>query len=518
MDQALSACSAKVRGDISRQTGMRGSKDLAHVNEVRDNGRGAMGKLIVGMGRLTKIRIASALRMAWRDFGARLSAACAVIMLAALSAGCAVPGASAQDAWWESIQGGGATDFSNSGNRRSSTSAPVISATRDPLNDLRTGPTPWRSDIMLNATAAAIEKYEKIVANGGWPVVPEGRLMRVNESDERVPILRRRLRISGDLPKSTRYYSSEEFDSELEEALKRFQTRHGLRPTGRMDRSVYSHVNITAAERLAQLRLNLQRLQGLAGNADGRYIFVNVPAFQLEAVSNYEVVQRHRVIVGKPDRQTPDISTLIRGLNFFPEWRVPESVAKLDLIPRLRTEPQYLVEEGIRVFDGYLGPELDRSTINWSDPVVAKYWFKQDSGERNALGLVRIDMSNEHNVYMHDTPLKSLFGQRSRSFSAGCVRVEDVFDLVDWIANEEMGWGKKGQAQAVVAGGQPLTVQLTRPVPVVFGYVTAWAEPRSGLIQFRPDIYGRDGSARRNHIPDEEAGAATAAAAQILAP
>lgn len=439
-----------------------------------------------------------------------------VVALGIALAGCSVSGASAQDAWWESIQGGGATDFSSSGNRRSSTSAPVVNPARDPLDDLRAGPTPWRSDVMLDAVAGAIQRYEKIVANGGWPRVPEGRLMRVNESDPRVPVLRRRLRVSGDLPASTRYYQSEEFDSELEEGVKAFQRRHGLRPTGRIERSVYSHLNVTAAERLDQLRLNLQRLQTLAGNADGRYIFVNVPAFQLEAVSDFKVEQRHRVIVGKPDRQTPDISTLIKGLNFLPEWRVPESVAKLDLIPRLRTEPQYLMEEGIRVFDGYLGPELDRSTINWSDPVVAKYWFKQDSGERNALGLVRIDMTNEHNVYMHDTPMKQLFGQRGRSFSAGCVRVEDVFDLVDWIAREEPGWGQKGQAKATAHAGQPLTLELTRPVPVVFGYITAWAEPRSTMVQFRPDIYNRDGSSMHQHVPDEEAPPAAAAAA--LAP
>ena len=163
-----------------------------------------------------------------------------------------------------------------------------------------------------------------------------------------------------------------------------------------------------------------------------------------------------------------------------------------DLIPRLRKEPEYLNQEGIRVYDGsYDGPEIPATQIDWSAVDQNRIRFKQDPGDRNALGLVRLDMSNEHGVYMHDTPMKNLFDQRGRAFSAGCVRVQGVMDLVEWVAQGEAGWEQPGRVRDVLAAGQALDLQLSRPVPVIFAYFTAWAEP-NGEVQFRPDLYGRD--------------------------
>ena len=232
-----------------------------------------------------------------------------------------------------------------------------------------------------------------------------------------------------------RYYASQTYDSEVEEGVKRFQIRHGLKPSGTIVQSMYPVLNITAEQRLSQLKLNFERLRALGscGNEE-RYVFVNVPAFQLEAVEQREVEQRHRIIVGRNERQTPDVHTVIKALNFFPYWRVPDSIAMLDLVPLAQKTPEYLVNEGIRVFNGYNGPELDRSTIDWTSPQVTNYKFKQDPGDKNALGLVRLDMSNEHGVYMHDTPMKKLFDQRSRPFSAGCVRVQEVVQLAEWLS------------------------------------------------------------------------------------
>ena len=391
----------------------------------------------------------------------------------------------------------------------------------EPLNDLRPDATPWRSDVMLDAMSAAIEQYQRIVDQGGWPEVPAGRMMRAGDEDSRVPILRKRLRASGDMPAKSQYYSSETFDSELEEAVKRFQSRNGIRPTGRIERSVYAVLNTTAQERLDQLKLNYERLRGLMqGGIEDRYVLVNVPAFQLEAVERYEVQLRHRVIVGRTERQTPEVRATIKALNFFPYWRVPDSVATLDLVPRLKKEPEYLTNEIIRVFDGYNGPEVNPQTIDWNAPQVANYKFKQDPGDKNALGLVRIDMQNEHGVYMHDTPMKKLFDQRNRSFSAGCVRVQEVFQLAEWIAKYEPGWEQPGRVQEVLAQGQALDLTLTRPIPVYFTYITAWAEPSTGRVEFRPDIYGRDhpaSSTPRMWVdPDEER--PPAAAANALAP
>jgi murein L,D-transpeptidase YcbB/YkuD len=341
---------------------------------------------------------------------------------------------------------------------------------------------------------AAIDRYQELVSIGGWPTVPPGRMMREDEEDERVPILRRRLGLSGDLAARTTPYNNNVFDAELTAAVRRFQRRHGLRQTGRVERSSYPALNTTAEERLAQLRLNLRRIRELMAERVGnRYILVNIPAFQLEAVENFEVQQRHRVIVGRTARQSPVIKATVRALNFFPYWRVPDSVAHLDLIPRLMKEPDYLQKEQIRVLTGsYNGPEVDPYNMDWRQVDATKIRFRQDPGPQNALGLVRLDMPNAEGVYMHDTPMKPLFNQRGRAYSAGCVRVQDVFTLVEWLARYEPGWEQPGRVQEALANGQALDLNLTRPVPVYFAYITAWAEP-DGRIYFRPDIYSRDG-------------------------
>jgi murein L,D-transpeptidase YcbB/YkuD len=420
-----------------------------------------------------------------------------VLGIIAALALCAAPAhaQAAQANWWESITGYGTPDYTGRRGEEGEQERERERAARysQPPDDLRPDPTPWRSDEMIGAIQAAIERYQYIVDSGGWPLVPAGRMMREGDDDERVAILRRRLQISGDLRQRAAPYNNYTYDEELAEAVRSFQRRNGLRTTGRVERSTYPALNITAEERLAQLRLNLGRVRELLSQpAEDRYILVNIPAFQLEAVEKYEVQQRHRVIVGRTERQSPSVKATVRALNFFPYWRVPESVAHLDLIPRLVKEPDYLEKEKIRVLNGVNGAEVNPMSVNWGSPEALKLKFRQDPGPQNALGLVRIDMPNEHTVYMHDTPMKNLFSQRSRAFSAGCVRVENVFDLADWIARYEPGW-QPGRAQAIVEGGQAVDVNLTRPVPVHFVYITAWAE-RDGDVEFRPDIYGRDGA------------------------
>ncbi|WP_414463149.1 L,D-transpeptidase family protein [Hyphomicrobium sp. DY-1] len=410
---------------------------------------------------------------------------------------------------WEQLQ-------RNYGADTSTNSAPIDRAPQR-LDDLRPDSTPWRSDTMLNAISAAIEHYQQIVSAGGWPLVPPGRMMREGDDDDRVPILRKRLRITGDLSSKSTYYDSTTFDSELTDAVKHFQKRNGLRETGRIERSVYPVLNITAEQRLAELKLNYDRIKGLMQNVEERYVLVNIPAFQAEAVDKFEVQLRFRTIVGRPERETPEVAAMIRNINFYPYWHVPQSIATLDLIPRLKKEPGYLSDEGIRVYTGN-GQELDPKTVDWSSPQTATYRFRQDPGAKNALGLLRLDMTNQYGVYMHDTPMKTLFDQRSRPFSAGCVRVQNVVDLADWIAHNEPGWGEPGSVRKQLALGQPMELKLTRPVPVHFVYITAWAEPSTGEVQFRQDIYGRDGSALKSGYERDDGDAPNAASAAALAP
>lgn len=402
--------------------------------------------------------------------------------------------------WWEGITSFGAPDYS--GRRASLERTPPR---QDTLNDLRPNEVPWRSDEMLAAMEQAIARYEAIVNKGGWPLIPGTRMLRPGDDDERVAYLRRRLMATGELPRSASY-NDYAFDSAVEQAVIRFQENNGLRTNGRVDQPTLAALNMTAEERLAQLKLNHGRILELVRQPlEERYVLVNIPAFQLEAVERFQTVLRHRVVVGRSGRETPTLKATIRNINFFPYWRVPDSVAQLDVFPRLVNEPDYLAKERIRVLSGdFNGPEVDPTAIDWSQASARVIKLKQDPGPQNALGLVRIDMQNEHGVYMHDTPMKALFQQRARAFSAGCVRVQDVFQLVEWILRYEPGWERPGQVQAVLDQGQALDIQLSRPIPVYFAYITAWAEP-DGRISFRPDIYRRDGATAMADVADPEA-------------
>jgi murein L,D-transpeptidase YcbB/YkuD len=461
--------------------------------------------MIVGMGMSDNCGDGVFGRTRWMMSIRPLALFSAGLCLAVMGLGLSGAQAQTQEArWWEQIPGFGTPGASTSGRRGESAKEREQA---QELNDLRTDPTPLRSDAMLAALDDAIARYQQIASNGGWAPIPGTRMIRPGDDDDRVPLVRRRLTISGDLRQQQGGYQSFAFDGALEAAVRRFQERHGLRVSGRVDQPTLQAMNVPAHARLAQLRLNQQRIRDLMGQRiEDRYIMVNAPAYQLEAVDRQNVEQRHRVIAGKPERQTPTVRATIRALNFFPYWRVPESVASLDLIPKLQKEPDYLAKEQIRVLTGsFNGPEINANNIDWRQVDATKIRFRQDPGPQNALGLMRIDMPNEHGVYMHDTPMKKLFDQRARAFSAGCVRVQDVFSLGAWIARDEPGGYDRQRIEEILAGGQAMDINLTRPVPVYFTYVTAWAEP-DGHVEFRPDIYGRDGlkelSSDRERDPD----------------
>ncbi|WP_425457226.1 L,D-transpeptidase family protein [Blastochloris sulfoviridis] len=346
---------------------------------------------------------------------------------------------------------------------------------------------PTLSPQTLAATEQALQVYAGIVARGGWPTVPEAGRLRVGMRHRAVPALRQRLAASGDLDPAAGV--SDVFDSYVEAGVRRFQARHGLQADGVVRESSYRALNVPADVRLRQLETNLGRLKAMSGFLGNRFITVNIPAAQLEAVENGAVVSRHTAIVGKPDRPSPVLSVKIQEVNFNPFWTVPVSIIRKDLIPKMQAEPEYLAKYKIRVYDGR-GRELDPRQINWYSEEAVNYQFRQDPGEQNSMGSVRINMPNQHAVYMHDTPQKNLFGEDRRFDSSGCVRVQNVRDLVTWILAGSQ-WARP-QIDSVIRSGERADAKPVAPVPVYWVYVTAWATS-DGVVQFREDIYNRDG-------------------------
>jgi L,D-transpeptidase YcbB len=334
----------------------------------------------------------------------------------------------------------------------------------------------------------SIMDYQNIVAQGGWPEVPANKKLQLGVSDPDVQALRKRLMVSGDL--SQRAGISDSFDTYVDAAVKRFQTRHGLPGDGVMGQYTYAAMNISAPVRLGQLETNLTRLQAQAGTLGERYVNVNIPAAQVEAVENDRVVLRHTAIVGKIDRQSPIVNSKINEIIVNPYWNAPISIVRKDIIPLMRKNPNYLKDNHIRLFAPN-GAEVDPTTVDWSTEEAAKYLFRQDPSTINAMASVKINFPSPDGVYMHDTPQQSLFNKLMRFDSSGCVRVQNVRDLVTWILRDTPGWDRQRFEQTIKSGVNT-PVPVTNPVPVYFTYVTAWSTG-DGVVQFRDDIYGRDG-------------------------
>lgn len=349
---------------------------------------------------------------------------------------------------------------------------------------------PTLADANVGPLKAAIKQYADIVTAGGWRPLSSKQELQVGNSGELVEQLRKRLEVTGDLKSDGGFTST--FDFYVEQAVKRFQKRHGLTPTGFVDKTTIMALNVPASSRLRQLRLNLARLQGLNASKAQKYILVNIPAAQLEAIENDQVVSRHAGVVGKLDRQTPILSSHVAKVSFNPYWTVPPTVLREDLVPKARdyakSGKDILETYHMTAFDPS-GRKLSGREINWESEEVFNYTYRQDPWEDNSMGFVKIHFPNKHAVFMHDTPSKSLFGRNFRADSSGCVRVQNVEQLVAWILKEE-GWSMDRVAE-IKRTAETLDVTPKKQIPVVLAYITAWTTP-DGEVQFRRDIYGND--------------------------
>ena len=348
--------------------------------------------------------------------------------------------------------------------------------------------TPIFAPQTIQYVEEAIRDYQTIVSSGGWPVVPANKKLQLGVSSPAVKVLRERLMISGDLPR--RAGLSNQYDSYVDSAVRRFQARHGLPADGVLGRYSFAALNIPADIRLGQLQTNLVRLRSMSGFLGNRYVMVNIPAAQIEAVEGGRVAQRHTAIVGRLSRQTPILNSKIHEFNLNPYWNAPVSIVKKDIIPLMQKDPQYLTDNKIRVFDRNKN-ELDPQQINWNSDEAVNYHFRQDPGRINAMGSVKINFPNPHAVYMHDTPQQSLFGKLLRFESSGCVRVQNVRDLLVWLAKDTPGWSRRS-IESTIDSGERIDVKLAQAVPVYFTYISAWST-KDGVVNFRDDIYQRDG-------------------------
>ena len=383
----------------------------------------------------------------------------------------------------------GATVAPSAGPAPVKVAKPAVAKPKPPAREwaLSTDPTPSFQPETFFTTVKASEHYAKIVDAGGWPLVPGD--VGPTTHGPAVSALRRRLSVEGDLPDT--FANGQSWDPVLAGAVKHFQQRNGLRPSGIVSGATLKALNVPANVRFRQLASSAQRLAGINFNFEDRYVVVNIPSAAVETVENGVIAHRYVAVVGDTDHRSPEVQAKVQAINLNPTWTVPTSIIKNEIIPKMRKDPGWLAKSRIRILDNK-GQEVNVSAVDWTTQKAVNYTFRQDSGVHNSLGSIRIGMPNKDAVYMHDTPSKSFFGRADRFLSHGCVRVQGVYDLAAWLLEGTPGkdaaaWDKLSLAAVT----EREDVKLAKPVPVIWVYMTGWASA-DGTVHFADDVYGVD--------------------------
>jgi len=355
---------------------------------------------------------------------------------------------------------------------------------------------------IYRATMDGLAHYRALAATGGWPTVAEGATLRAGDTDPRVRELRSRLQASGhmataatgSLPDSGSAASAplpDYFDTELTEAVKRFQSQHGLVIDGIVGKGTIAALNVPIAARIDQLRMSLERMRWVQQDLQDEMLLVNIAGFQQYLVRKDAIIFQSRIMVGQPYRKTPIFRDNIEYLVLNPTWTVPPTILAKDILPAVRKNPGYLRERNLSVLtpDGQL---VNPGSLNWQAMTAKRfpYILRQQPGPQNAMGQIKFMFPNEHLIYLHDTPSRALFEQPERTFSSGCIRVERPLELAEILLAGQSGWDRAA-IDKVLQTKVTKTVQLARPVPILIMYLTAVAEP-DGQVHFYRDVYQRD--------------------------
>ena len=336
----------------------------------------------------------------------------------------------------------------------------------------------------------ALSRYRKIAGSGGWQPVPPGPSLKPGMRHERVQALRARLAVTGDLTWESAHPLF--YDEVLAGAVRAFQTRHHLEADGIAGKATLAAMNIPVADRISQIRVNLERARWVMHDMPAANIVIDIAGFNLQYYHQGRLVWKTRVMVGEPFNQTPVFRSAITYLVLNPTWTIPPDILKNETVPRILTEKGYLAKQKLRVLTSS-GEEINPATVPWGQYLSKRlpYTLRQDAGPDNSLGLIKFIFPNPYHVYLHDTPSKSLFDKAQRAFSHGCIRVQNPLDLGKMlIANDPANPTTAARFDQVLASGKTSTIFLKKPLPIFLMYLTANAE--NGQVRFMPDLYQRD--------------------------
>ncbi len=349
---------------------------------------------------------------------------------------------------------------------------------------------------MYEKLLTGLEKYKKIAANGGWEPLPSFKALRPGAYSDVVPLLRKRLAKEGfyDPAACPKVTDEKKYDKCLVEAVKKFQRLHGLEDEGYIGKLTQKALNESAEQKVARIKLNLDRLKWLKRGGDRYHIVVNIPAFTLYMFDGQDLIQKMRVITGRKGHETPIFYGRVRTIVLNPYWRIPPSIVRHETVPKLQKDPGYTNKKHIEIHTGYSehSPRVNPYKVNWHKygRKLPPYKFMQSPGEFNALGKVKYLFPNPYSVYMHDTNEKHLFVKDVRALSHGCVRLHRPFDLLETFSQIEPKIDYE-RSEEILKENKKTPFRLSKTIPVDIIYLTSWVN-NDGEVEFRNDIYGYD--------------------------
>jgi murein L,D-transpeptidase YcbB/YkuD len=369
----------------------------------------------------------------------------------------------------------------------------------------------------------ALVDLRKTAQAGGWSPVPAGPALKKGSRGARVAALRQRLGVRpGVLAAMSAQGSSVVFDAGLDEAVRDFQQRHGLEPDGLVGKTTLAALNVPIEERIRQVELNLERWRWMPRRLGDPHVEVNIPGFELRLVRGDRSELQSRVVAGSAFTPTPVFADRIVAVVANPTWNVPRELATREYLPELRLDPKLFQRHGIRIFEAPKGGpakdkkdedlrEVDPGRVKWKrvDADEFDYVLRQDPGPDNALGRMKFQLTNDFQIYLHDTPARTAFDQTSRDLSHGCIRVERAHDLAQAILGDAAP-----RLEEALQTNDERSIPVRPPVPIQILYLTAWVDDERAL-HFAPDVYEFDApqqAALRHLAPDTSAREARPAA------
>ena len=348
-----------------------------------------------------------------------------------------------------------------------------------------TAPSPYYARLRIQ-----LQRHRELAAASGWPEVPGGPTIRPGSDDPRIATLARRLAMSGDLADNDAAVSASAYGVVMQDAVRRFQARHGLEVDALVGPATLRALNVSIEQRIDQIRVNLERTSGLLDGQGGDFILVNIAGFSVHVVQDGHTVWTTSIIVGDTENKTPVFRSTLKYVVFNPTWTVPRSIASEEMLPEIKQDPGFFDRGNYQLLNRE-GNIVEPSSVDWSAVHVEnfRYTLVQQPGCSNALGLIKFVFPNEFSVFMHDTPEKWLFTKAKRTFSHGCIRVNEPFDLAEILLGRD-GWTRE-RIESQIESEETKTVSLSEPLPILLVYWTAVVDDL-GIIHFYDDIYERD--------------------------